>query len=128
MRNLIKRILKEEIIKSFLMELDSLNIPKEDYIIFGSGPMAIKGLLEPSDLDVVVTENVYREMFGDEEPIRIGNIELSYTWPDIDIEELFNNVVWYEGYPFAHMKMVKLYKKQMNRKKDIEDLNLLNPD
>jgi hypothetical protein len=128
MRNIIKKILKEEIIKSFLMELDSLNIPKEDYIIFGSGPMAIKGLLEPSDLDVVVRENVYREMFGDEEPIRIGNMELSYTWPDIDIEELFNNVVWYEGYPFAHMEMVKLYKKQMNRKKDIEDLNLLNPE
>ena len=69
MKNIIKKILKEEVIKNFLMELDSLNIPKEDYIIFGSGPMAIKGLIEPSDLDVVVRENVYKEMFGNKEPI-----------------------------------------------------------
>jgi len=128
MRNLIRKILKEEVIKSFLMELDSLNIPKEDYIIFGSGPMAIKGLLEPSDLDVVVRENVYKEMFGNKEPIRIGNIELCYTWPDMDIEELFNNVEWYDGYPFASISMVRQYKKQMNRQKDIEDLNLLDPE
>jgi len=128
MKNIIKKILKEEVIKNFLMELDSLNIPKEDYIIFGSGPMAIKGLIEPSDLDVVVRENVYKEMFGNKEPIRIGNIELSYTWPGIDVEELFDNVEWYDGYPFAPISMVRQYKKRMNRQKDIEDLNLLNPD
>ena len=128
MKNLIRKILKEEVIKSFLMELDKLNIPKEDYVIFGSGPMAIKGLLEPTDLDVVVREDVYKEMFGDKEPIRIGNIELSYTWPNIDTEELFKNINWIDDYPFVSMDKVKLYKKQMNRKKDIEDLNLLNPE
>ena len=76
MKNLIKKILKEEIIKSFLTELNALNIPKEDYVIFGSGPMAIKGLLEPADLDVVVRENVYKKMFGNKEPIRIGQYRI----------------------------------------------------
>ena len=127
MKNLIKKILKEEIIKSFLTELNALNIQKEDYVIFGSGPMAIKGLLEPADLDVVVRENVYKKMFGNKEPIRIGNIELSYTWPNLDVEVLFDNVEWHDGYPFAPIDMVRHYKKQMNRQKDIEDLNLLNP-
>jgi hypothetical protein len=106
MKNLIRRILKEETIKRFLTELDALNIPKEDYVIFGSGPMGIKGLLEPADLDVVVRENVYKEMFGDKEPIRIGNIELSYTWPKIKTEEIFKNINWVQGYPFADLKLL----------------------
>jgi hypothetical protein len=128
MKNLIRRILKEETIKRFLTELDALNIPREDYVIFGSGPMAIKGLLEPADLDVVVRENVYKEMFGDKEPIRIGNIELSYTWPKIKTEEIFKNINWVQGYPFADIKLVRHYKKEMNREKDITDLKLLNPE
>ena len=128
MKNIIKKILKEEIIKSFLKELDNLNLNKEDYVIFGSGPMAIKDLLEPTDLDVVVKENVYKKKFGNKEPITIGNIELCYSWPNIETKELFKDINWVDGYPFAQIDKVRLYKKQMGRPKDIEHLNLLDPE
>jgi len=46
----------------YLDELRDLNLPKEEFVIFGTGPMAIRGLKENNDLDIVVCENLWNKL------------------------------------------------------------------
>ena len=45
--------------KELLSNLKQLNIAPGTFAIFGSGPMAVRGLKEPNDLDVIVIKSVY---------------------------------------------------------------------
>lgn len=49
---------KEYIIK----KVKSLGFPKGSYIVFGSCPMAIAGLRESNDIDMLVTSEIYNKM------------------------------------------------------------------
>lgn len=106
--------------KSFLNELDErikeLGLSKYDYAIFGSGPLAIRNIIEPNDLDVLIKKDKYPFK---KEPKIIGNIEFSYSWPDIDnINKLIEDSEIIEGHPFVKLEYVKKYKNKMGRIKD----------
>ena len=45
-----------------LEELKCLNLPSGEYAIIGSGPMAIRGLREANDIDVVVKKTLWLEL------------------------------------------------------------------
>ncbi len=46
----------------YLDELEKLNLPKGKFSIFGSGPLAIRGLRENKDLDILVTHNLWYKL------------------------------------------------------------------
>jgi len=48
--------------QKLLQELKKLNLPNDQYAIYGSGPLAIRGLKEIHDLDVIVTDELYQEL------------------------------------------------------------------
>ena len=50
--------MKIDIIK----KVASLNLPIGTYVVFGSGPMAAKGLREVRDIDLLVTKGLYAEL------------------------------------------------------------------
>jgi len=45
--------------KSLLKELRKLNLPEGEFAVFGSGPMAIRGIRPAGDLDLIVTPAVW---------------------------------------------------------------------
>ena len=52
-------LFKPSMFKKLTDEIRELSLPKGSFAIFGSGPMAIRGLKEPNDIDLIVTKDVY---------------------------------------------------------------------
>lgn len=48
--------------KKQLAELKKLNLPKDKYAIFGSGPLAINGIRDSDDIDIIVKSEVWDEL------------------------------------------------------------------
>lgn len=46
----------------YLSKLKKLNLSPNQYAIFGSGPMAVRGIRKIKDLDVVVKDEPYKEL------------------------------------------------------------------
>ena len=47
---------------AYLAELKALNLPLGHYAIFGSGPLAVRGIREAADLDIIVSESLWKEL------------------------------------------------------------------
>lgn len=67
----------------FEEELKKLNLPLGKYAIFGSGPLAIRGLRENNDIDIIVTDELwqnltkkYKKFIVESNHIRIGHISI----------------------------------------------------
>ena len=41
-----------------------MDLPDGKYAIFGSGPMAVRGIKPTDDLDVIVVDNLYQKLKG----------------------------------------------------------------
>ncbi|MCD4811218.1 hypothetical protein K8R14_01230 [bacterium] len=118
---------------SFLNELEQLNLPLGEFAIFGSGPMAIRGIRESNDIDIIVKQDLWdnlvkkfpTSLHDNPDYFAIGNIEIMKCWSDFDIDEMIDNAEIIEGFPYVQLKYVVRYKKQMMREKDIVDLKLI---
>ncbi len=72
--------------QELLAEFKKLKLPDEEYVIYGSGPLGVRGIREIHDLDVVVIDKLYQELLlkypGKEKKdekkrfIKLGKIEL----------------------------------------------------
>ncbi len=49
-------------IQKFLEELKLLNLPIGEYVIVSSGPMAMRGIRECGDLDLLITEKLFNDL------------------------------------------------------------------
>ncbi len=117
-----------------LKELKTLNLPEDQYIIWGSGVLAIRGLRKASDVDIVVSKNCWDNLMKKYSPqgkkqnvIKVGNIEI---WNDLMnltdiIDQMIINKDLIEGYPFMKVKYTIEWKKFLNREKDKKDILLL---
>lgn len=54
----------DEKFKKLLWEFKKLNLPDGQYAVYGSGPMAVRGIKEAHDLDVVVARDLYKKLLG----------------------------------------------------------------
>ena len=118
-----------------------LNLPKGGYAIFGSGPMAIRGLRPSRDIDIIVTNDVFEKYKKGEEwklvkferdgrkieMLEKDDFELYPTWGpgDWDIEKLVEEAEIIDGLPFVRLEAVLKWKKISARKKDREDVKLI---
>lgn len=68
----------------YLDELRSLNLPEGKFAIFGSGPIAVRGIRESEDLDIIVKQDLW-DFLAEKYPVslsanptclKIGNIEI----------------------------------------------------
>jgi len=120
--------------KELFDRLRALELPKGSYVVFGSGPLAIRGLKEPHDLDVVVTEDVYNEykvkegwkelVRNDDTCMVKDGIELWYSWtPDTwDVGVLIQQAEEIDGLPFVPLPQVLIWKVSSGRSEDLEDV------
>ncbi len=116
-----------------LNELKRLNLPKSEYSIMGSGPLAVHGIREANDLDIVVSDKLWyvlKEKYADKyiekrHCIEIGNIEIFNKWGDYDSNYLLSNSELIDGFPYVYLRVVLAWKKRMGRPKDLIDIELI---
>jgi len=118
--------------------LRSLDLPSGDYAVFGSGPLIVRGIIEPAnDLDVVSRGAAWEQaaQLGtpvEERGVTIaslfdGTITIGTEWAigDFDIDELIETAEMIDGLPFARLEHVVTYKEIAGRPKDVTHLEAL---
>lgn len=125
--------------QQIISELEKFNFPKNEYAIFGSGPLAIRELRESNDIDVIVTKKLFEKLKlenpknisltknGDEK-VLIRDIEIFNSWRDIkhNVDLLIKTSELIEGYPFVKLEYVIEWKKNRGKEKDHKDIDLIN--
>ncbi|WP_405685312.1 hypothetical protein [Streptomyces sp. NBC_00057] len=124
----------------FLRKLLSLNLALGDYVVAGSGPMLAHGLRETvGDLDVVARGAAWKAAVSLAEPVPApsghgrmvllfgGCLEVFDRWlpGSAEPDELIEAAEFIQGIPFCPLLEVAVWKKRSNRRKDREDLLLI---
>jgi len=117
-----------------------LNFPKGSYIVFGSCPMAILGLREAGDIDLLVSNELFKtlkklgweqiEKSPNDKPMVSDDFEAHSNWNfttyNPTLEYLLSNADIIDGIPFASIYEVLEWKKSSGRPKDLVDIELIN--
>lgn len=118
----------------------SLNLPEEDYAVFGSGPLFAHGLIELGhDLDLVARGEALEKAapqgelkptkLGDATVIEIDNglIEIFDSWApgEWDVNALIDQAEKIGGIKFVQLESVLKWKRTMNRPKDAGHIELI---
>jgi hypothetical protein len=117
--------------------LRALELTPGEYAVFGSGPIAVRGLIDTvRDLDVIVRGKTWQQvkalgvvvMQGEDETVDLGTgltFGRSWGYGVFDIGELIDDAEIIEGLPFVRLDAVIEFKKIADRPKDREHLRLL---
>lgn len=125
--------------KLLVEQLNALNLPRDQYVVVGSGAMAAHGIREANDLDVLVSLDLWDKlakenpvvMSGKTENIELGDIQIlgngsMYRKPEIaSVEDMFNTAEIIEGHRFLDLNLVKKFKLNEGREKDLKDVELI---
>ena len=118
--------------QELLNELNKLNLPKDEFAIFGSAVMAIKGIREAKDIDLIVTNELYKKLikkYKEIKPgiIQVGNIEIIASWNSLikNPEEVIKNSERIGDYNYIRLKDLIAWKKKMGREKDKNAITLI---
>lgn len=127
------------IFSDLLLELDKLCLPLGQYVITGSGPLAIRNLREAHDLDILVSDNLFVQLSKSYsvinaevcDKISLGNIELLANFKESNVSKIANtdeqiktaDII--DGYPFVNLKILLAFKKASVRDKDSLDVELI---
>lgn len=118
-------------------KLRALELPAQHYAVFGSGPLAVRGLIEHiSDLDVVARGPAWRKAAalgavgvasGGDRVVRLegGTIEIFDGWLGWDADAIIDGAETIEGLPFARLEEVQAFKLHHGRPKDLEHAQLI---
>jgi len=114
-----------------------LNLSLGKYVIFGSGPLGIRGLTECNDIDILVTQNLWNEYKNKDWELRVmphgseylqkNKIELWTDWKpgQWDVGRLIKDAEVIEGLPFVPLNQVLEWKKLILRAKDLKDIEII---
>jgi len=128
--------------KQLMKYLNDINLPRDKFALFGSAPLAVRGLRDCHDLDLIMTDELWIDLqehyYPDSEnPNKIillrsrisgeTQIEAFKTWEPWfdDVNELIESADIIEGVRFVNLENVKKWKEQMGREKDKKDLQLI---
>jgi len=127
---------------NIIEEIKKLDFPVGQYVIVGSGPMAVRGLKEAHDIDIVVTREFFEKCKASEwevmlwtYPEKIGQIYLRKNnvelYLDVNCgdfnpttEELIKRADLFEEIPFIALKDMLEFKKAYNREKHRKDIEI----
>ncbi len=123
-------------IRKLLEKFNKLDLPRDQYVIFGSGPLAIRGIREGRDLDVIVYDELFAELkkryrheseYKDKIVLEGGDIEIfpaRKSYVD-KAEEAIEKADAIEGYRFMNLKDLIRWKNKLSRPKDHRDIEMI---
>ena len=115
----------------YLKELKELKLPKDKFAVFGSGPLAIRGLRENEDIDIILKKDIYNDLkskypSNEKGGLQIGQIEVYDRWQfGEDVNQLIDSADIIEGIRFVKLEHVLEWKKKRMKEKDIKDIKLI---
>lgn len=121
-------------IKKLIEQLKKLTLPSGEYAVFGSAVMAVRGIRESPNIDVIVTNKLWQKLTSSdyvpdsEGFIRTKQIKISNWWfapTRKDILTMIKEAELIEEIPFVKLDEVRSYKKTLNREKDKLDVTLI---
>ena len=126
---------KEDIVN----KVKKLNLSKNSYIVFGSCPITVAGLREAQDIDLLVSEEVYKNLEKKgwqkiykgpkDTPLTHDVFEAHNNWNfssyNPTLEDLLTRATEFDNILFASIEDVKKWKQGYNRPKDIADIELI---
>lgn len=124
--------LEDELISKmrYLNELRDLDLPFKEYAIFGSGPLAVRGIRANRDIDIVVSSQLWDSFSRDDigtNKIKMGHIEICKDWKPYfsDNSILINNSELIGDFRYVKLPYVLEWKEKSKNKKDKEDVLLI---
>ena len=117
--------------------LRELALRDGNYAVFGSGPLAVRGLIDQvGDLDVIVrganwdrVREAGTVVWQDGvETVDLGNgltFGRSWAFGDFDIDELIDDAELIDGLRFVRLESVVAYKRIAGRAKDLRHIEIL---
>ena len=123
-------------IKKFLKELKKLNLPKDKFAVFAGGVLAVRGLREVYDLDLVVLPELWLELAkkypvekteDGRGKIHFGENVEAVSQPSFGFkaQEVIGKADIVGGIRFVNLGTMKKWKRKMGRKKDLQDVELM---
>ena len=129
-------------IKEQIAHLKRFDLPMKDFIVVSSGAMAIRGIREAKDLDIIVAPELWDEMSKSHKTtVNEWGIERICLTDDIAVlhpaqsifgnstiiprEELFSKAEIFEGIKFMDLEHLKKIKLKMGREIDLQDIRLI---
>lgn len=113
-------------------QVDKLKLPGDQFAIFGSGPLSVRNLRSANDIDLVAKDQLWNVLSNqypvlNKKLIRIGLIEIYKDWKPWfnNINALIDSADIINQYRNVKLDYLLKWKKEMNRKKDKEDLQII---
>lgn len=114
--------------------LKKLNIPKDDFVIYGSAPMVLRGLKEKNnDLDVLVKDSLWENLSvkypnninGDY--IDIEGVSFTHTGMNFlgETEDIINNSEIIDGYHILSLAETKKWKEKVGGERHLNDARII---
>lgn len=116
-----------------------LGLPAGEYVVFGSCPMAMAGIREAHDIDILVSPTVLHQYKKagwkqankgpNDKPLTHEVFEMHDQWnfssykPTLD--HLLETAQYYDDVPFASLEEVRKWKIASGRPKDLIDISLI---
>lgn len=111
-------------------KLKELNLKKEDFVIYGSAPMVLRGLKEKNhDLDILVKDDLWNKLKleypnnvnGDY--IDIDCLSFTHTDKDFlgDMDAALKNSDIIDGFHVLTLTQTKMWKEKVGTEKHLED-------
>ncbi len=125
--------------KEIISKVAGLNLPKNSYVVFGSCPLALAGIRESQDIDMLVSKELFYQLQKNgwklahkgpkDNPLTHGDFEAHFRWnfssytPTLEHLLLTADIV--DGIAFASLDEVRKWKLASGRPKDLKDIELI---
>ena len=126
---------KEDIVK----KVKALNLPERSYIVFGSCPLAVAGIREANDIDLLVSKDVFAKLkvagwkelhkSPNDVPLVRDIFEAHENWDfssySPTLEQLLSTATTIDSIQFASLEEVRKWKVASGRPKDLADITMI---
>jgi hypothetical protein len=111
-----------------------LDLPKGSFVVVGSGILNALRIRDAGDIDLVVTDEVYKRFEregwqqiegADQILLKRDVYDVCKSWYGKAVDELINTAQSIDGIPYLSLEGVYAWKKSFGREKDLKDLVLI---
>lgn len=125
--------------KLLLKQLRGLKLPVDQFAVTSSGPMAVRGIREARDLDIVVTDKLWEELSKKYpviprdlcDTLHVGDVEILGNFSKnpnsgiATVDEQINTADVIDGIRFVNLNLIIKFKQELGREKDLKDIKLI---
>jgi hypothetical protein len=116
-----------------------LGLPSGSYVVFGSCPLAVAGIREAGDIDMLVSDELLERFRKkgwklvdkgvNDKPLTHGVFEAHNNWDfspySPTLKHLLKTATVVQGVPIASLEEVRKWKAASGRPKDLTDMQLI---